>query len=225
MTQTIARIKKTGKHFEIVVDMEKALAFKKGQGSVSEFLEIDRVFKNSKNGEVPSEKEIKEAFNTTDINEVAEEIVKHGEILVNQEYRDEEKEKKIKQVVDYILKNAVDPRTGSPHTPERIKSALEQAHIIIKNVSVEEQIGGIIAGISSILPLKVEVKKIKIVVPAIHTGKAYGILATYKEKENWNSDGSLEVYVKIPAGIVMSFYDKLNAVTHGSALTEEIKED
>jgi ribosome maturation protein SDO1 len=225
MTQTIARIKKTGKHFEIVVDMEKALAFKKGQGSVSDFLEIDRIFKNSKSGEASSDKDINEAFHTAEVNEIAEEIVKHGEILVNQDYRDEEKEKKIKQVVDYIVKNAVDPKTGSPHTPERIKSALEQAHIIIKNVSIEEQIGSIVAGISSVIPLKVEMKKIKIVVPAIHTGKAYGILTAYKEKENWNSDGSLEVHVRIPAGIVMNFYDKLNSVTHGSAITEEIHED
>ncbi len=29
MTQTLARIKKAGKNFEIMVDMEKALAFKK----------------------------------------------------------------------------------------------------------------------------------------------------------------------------------------------------
>ena len=31
MTQTTARIKKTGKHFEILVNMENALKFKKGE--------------------------------------------------------------------------------------------------------------------------------------------------------------------------------------------------
>ena len=36
-------------------------------------------------------------------------------------------------------------------------------------------------------------------------------------------DGSLEVVVNIPAGITLDFYDKLNSVTHGSALTEELK--
>jgi ribosome maturation protein Sdo1 len=31
--------------------------------------------------------------------------------------------------------------------------------------------------------------------------------------------------LKIPSGIIIDFYDKLNSITHGSALTEEIKED
>ena len=37
------------------------------------------------------------------------------------------------------------------------------------------------------------------------------------------NDGSLEVIISIPAGMVMDFYDKLNGVTHGAALTEDIK--
>jgi ribosome maturation protein Sdo1 len=38
-------------------------------------------------------------------------------------------------------------------------------------------------------------------------------------------NGDLQVIVSVPAGIVIDFYDKLNAVTHGSALTAEVKED
>jgi ribosome maturation protein Sdo1 len=38
------------------------------------------------------------------------------------------------------------------------------------------------------------------------------------------NDGSLEVIVEVPSGMIMDFYDKLNGVTHGSAITEEIKE-
>ena len=46
----------------------------------------------------------------------------------------------------------------------------------------------------------------------------------YKEKEDWLSDGSLEVILNIPVGITMDFYDRLNKITHGSALTSEVKE-
>ena len=45
----------------------------------------------------------------------------------------------------------------------------------------------------------------------------------YKKEEKWLDNGDLEVIVNVPAGLVMDFYDKLNSVTHGSALTEEIK--
>ena len=224
MTQTTARIKKAGKHFEILVDMEKALAFKKGQGSVSDFMEIDTIFSDRKKGERASEKDLKEAFKTEDIYEIAGKIVKEGEILITQEYRSSEQEQKFKQVVDFLTRNTIDPKTGNPHTAERIKIALNEAHINIKNVPIENQIKDIIAEISKIIPIRLEMKKIKITIPAIHTGQAYGVINQYKESENWLNNGDLEVIVNIPSGILMSFYDKLNAITRGSALTKEIKE-
>ncbi len=223
MTQTIARIKQAGKHFEIMVDMEKALAFKKGEGS-GDFLEIDKIFSDSKKGEVSSSSDLKEAFGTEDVTEITEKIVKNGEVLVSQEQRSEEHEKNIKQVVDFLATNSINSQTGNPHTPERIKSAIEEAHINIKNAPVENQIQEIIEQISKVIPIRLETKKVKIIIPAIYTGKAYGAINQYKEKENWLNDGSLEIIAKVPAGIIMDFYDKLNSVTHGSAVTEEVKE-
>jgi len=224
MTQTTARIKQHGKHFEIIVDLDKALKFKRGQSSGVDFLEIDRIFSDAKKGLKAPEKDLNEAFGTEDVNSIASKIAKDGEILLTQDFRDEEHDKKIKQVVDFLAKNAVDPKTGIPHTPERIKNALEQAHINIKNTSVESQIHEILEKISSILPVKLETKKIKVIVPAIHTGKVYGILSPYKEREDWLNNGDMEAIVNVPAGLLMDFFDKINSATHGSVMTEEIKE-
>jgi ribosome maturation protein SDO1 len=223
MTQTTARIKAKGKPFEIVVDLEEALAFKKG---TSDWLEIggDRIFTDVKKGNVASGKDLEECFGTTDVSEIGKKIVKNGEILTTQDFRDAEQEKRVKQVVDFLSRNAINPQTGNPHTPQRIESALNEAHVNIKNGPIENQIKDIIEQISKILPIKTETKKIKITVPAIHTGKVYGIVAQYKEEENWLNDGSLEVVISIPSGMVMDFYDKLNSATHGAALTEELKQ-
>lgn len=223
MVNTTARIKKAGKHFEILVDLDEALKFKKGE--ISEIdVEGDRIFSDIKQGKVPSTKDLEDAFGTTDVNEIAQRIIREGEVLTTQEHRDAEQEKKFKQVVDFLVNNAVDPQTGNPHTAERIKSALEQAHVNIKNVPVENQIKEIIESLSKILPIKIETKKVKITVPAIQTGKVYGLVNQYKEQENWLNDGSLEVVVSVPAGMIMDFYDKLNSMTHGSAVTEEVRE-
>ena len=222
MVQTLARIKQIGKNFEIKVDLENALKFKKGEISFIE-AEGDRIFTDSKKGFVASNSDLKEAFGTTDTNDIIEKIIKNGEILLTKEYRDKEKEKKFKQIVDFLANNTIDPQTGNPHSTERIKSALEQAHINIKDTAIENQIKDIVEKISKILPIKIETKKIKITIPAMYTGKVYGIINQYKEQENWLDDGSLEIVVNIPAGMIMSFYDKLNSVTRGSALTEEIK--
>lgn len=223
MTQTVARVRKIGKEFEIIVDMKKALDFKKGISN-NNFLEIDRIFLDSKKGFAASKEDLLKAFGTENVNEISKKIVKGGEVLVTQEYRSEQQDKKINEIVDFLSKNALDPRTGNPHTPNRIKTALEEAKVNVKNVPIEEQINEIIEQISKIIPIKLETKKIKITVPAIHTGKVYGILSQYKEKENWLNDGSLQVIVNVPSGMIMNFYEKLNSITHGSALTEEIKE-
>ena len=224
MTSTLARIKKAGKNFEILVDLEDALKFKKGELNSIDF-EGDKVFKDSKKGEVPSSQDLQDAFGTTDLNEVAQQIVKHGEVLTTQEHRNAEQEKKFKQIVDFLTTNSINPQTQNPHTSERIKNALEQAHINIKNIPVENQIKDIILEISKIIPIKLETKKVKIIVPAIHTGKVYGLVAQYKESEKWLDNGDLEILVKVPSGLIIDFYDKLNSATHGSALTEEIKEE
>jgi ribosome maturation protein SDO1 len=223
MTQTTARIKKAGKHFEILVDLEKALKFKKGEDA-NDFLEADTIFSDLKKGDKAPSSDLSSAFGTDDVQEIAKKIVKEGEVLETQEHRDAEQEKKFKQVIDFISKNAVDPHTGNPHTPDRIKSALEQAHVNVKNVPLEKQINEIIGKIQEIIPIKIETKKIRVTIPAIHTGKAYGLINEYKDKENWLGNGDLEVILNIPAGMVMDFYDKLNSITHGSALTEEIRE-
>ncbi len=223
MTNTTARIKKAGKHFEILVDLDNALKFKKGEIDFIES-ETGKIFSDMKKGLAASQDDLKEAFGTTDINEVTKKIVKEGEVLVTQEHRDEEREKKFKQVTDFLAKNAIDPQTNHPISAERIKSALEQAHVNIKNKPIESQINEIVEELSKIIPIKIEKKKVKVTIPAANTGRAYGEIAQYKEKEEWLSNGDLEVIVNVPSGMIMDFYDKLNSVTHGSAITEEMKE-
>lgn len=220
---TIARIKKGSTHFEIIVNMDDALKVKKGE---SDYLIIEgyAIFTDVKKGNRASSAELETSFGTSDVDAIGKEIVKHGEVLVDQAHRSEEQEQKIKQIVNFLATNAIDPQSGQAITPERIRGALKEAHVVMKNVPIENQIQDILASIQSIMPIKLETRKIKVTVPAIQTGKAYGVLSTYKERENWLSDGSLEVVVNVPAGILMDFYDKLNSVTHGSALTEEMQD-
>jgi len=224
MTQTLARIKQAGKNFEILVNLENALKFKRGEIDTIE-AEGDKIFSDSKKGMVASSSDLKQAFGTFDINTIVEKIVKSGEVQTTQEHRSAEQEKKLKQIIDFLVMNTVDPKTGNPHTSQRIETALKEAHINIKNIPVEAQVNEILNSIRSILPIKVKSKRVKINIPAMHTGKAYGVVSQYKEDEKWLDDGSLQIIVNVPSGMIMDFYDKLNGVTHGSALTEEIKEE
>jgi ribosome maturation protein SDO1 len=223
MTRTTARIKQKGEPFEIFVELEDAINFKRGTSTWIES-EDGRIYTDIKKGNVASGRDLEKAFGTQDVDEIVKKIVKDGEVLTTQDYRDEEREKKVKQVVDFLSKNTINPQTGNPHTPQRIESALNEAHVNIKNTSVESQITEIMEQLSKVLPIKTEVKKVKITIPAMYTGKVYNTIVQYKQEENWMNDGSLEVVVAVPAGMIMDFYDKLNSATHGAAVTEEIKE-
>ncbi len=225
MTDVIARIKIKGKNYETIVDIDKALRFKKEGGNIEEVLSVDRIFYDSKKGLHVSSGDLKEAFGTEDYKEAAEKIIKRGEIQIPQEHRDKERENKKRQIVDFLVKQSVDPRTNAPHTSETISSSLNEAGISIDNKSIEQQIPKIIEKIKEVLPIKIQNKKLKLKIPSEHTGRAYGIVNEYKESENWLGNGDLEVVVNIPIGLQEDFYDKLNSVTHGSVLSEEIKND
>ena len=64
MTQTTARIKQAGKPFEIIVDLDRALSYKKGTISIVDFLQIDKIFSDSKKGQVAPSKDVIAAFGT-----------------------------------------------------------------------------------------------------------------------------------------------------------------
>jgi len=222
MAQTTARIKKGGKNFEILVDLDEALKFKKSGGDINQAVLTEAVFHNLKSGEHASSGDLKKLFGTDVFEEVAEKIIKNGEVVLPSDYLKKGQEDKYKQVVDFLSKNAASPQ-GTPYTPDRIMRALEEAHVNVKNRPIDSQMSEIIEQLSKVLPIKIEMKKIKVTIPAQHTGKAYGIINEYKESEDWLENGDLEAVLNLPAGLIMDFYDKLNNVTHGSALSEEIK--
>lgn len=221
--QTTARIKKEGKNFEVLVDLDEALKVRKDEGSINQAVLTEAVFHNLKSGENASESDLMKFFGSTDVSVVAEKIIKNGEVVLPTEYVHKEQEQKYKQVVDFLVRNAVSPE-GRPYTPDRIMKALQEANINVKNKPIETQINDIMASLKKILPLKIEIKKLKLTIPAAHTGKAYGIINEYKESEEWLGNGDLEVIINMPVAMEMDFYDKLNAVTHGSGMSEEIKE-
>jgi ribosome maturation protein SDO1 len=225
MAQVIARIRVGSKHFEILVEAEEALKFKKtGEGDVGSMLDADIIFTDSKKGLKASSSDLEEAFGTSDVNEVASQIIKRGEVQIPQDVREAQRGERFKQVVDFLVKNAINAQTNGPFTPERIERGLDEIGANIQNKPIESQIKGIVSELGKVLPIKIETKSLKITIPAQYTGQAYGVVNVYKESEEWKDNGELEVMVSVPVGMQMEFYDKLNAATHGSAVSEEVEE-
>lgn len=225
MTDITARLNVGKSHFETMVDLNAAMKLRKGQKvDISEIIRDTTIWTDLKKGMRAGKNEIENAFGTIDFPTIVERITKKGEIEVTQEFRDEVIEQKRKQIIDFLIKNAVDVRTNRPFTPDMIENSLKQAGAKIDKQPIERQIKSIIECLTKIIPIKIESKRIRVVIPASHTGKAYGIVQEHKESENWLGNGDLEVILNIPVGIQTEFYDKLNSITHGSAITQEMKE-
>lgn len=231
MTQVPAKIKINGKTFEIVVDCDKAMAFKKNHANqnlaqLRDVVSFDGVFFDFKKGDRVPEADLMSAFKTIDTYAIAQKIINEGEVHVTQEYREKQREMKEKQIIEFITRNCADPRTKAPFTPDRISSSMKQLGVKIdENRQTDEQASLIIKQLEKLIPIKMSTKRIKIVIPATHVGRAYGLFKDVKkESEDWLPDGSMSVIVDIPAGMQLEFYDKLNGLTQGDNITEEIQE-
>lgn len=222
MATVEARIKVKGKQFEISVDLDEALKVKAGNGNVSSALNMPNIYTDLKKGFAASKSELNAAFDTEDIYKIAEMIMVKGEIQKNQEFRDAEREKKIKQVIDLVLRNAVDQH-GRPFTEDRIRKAINEVHFNFDNRPAEAQMPELVAKLATVIPIKVETKRIKLTIPARFSAQVYGLLKDYKESEEWLGNGDLQVIMNIPSGLQIDFYDKLNAITRGAVVSQEMK--
>lgn len=222
----IARIRKEGNIFEILVDCDKALEYKAGKNiSLSDVIATNQVFKDVKKGEKASENLLKQIFKTDDAMQIANIIIKEGEIQLTAAHREKIREEKKRRIISIIHMNAVDSKTGLPHPPQRIESAMEEAKIHIdEHKSAEEQVDDVLKKIRVIIPIKFETREIAVKVPAKYAGQSYSTLKRYKLlRDEWQNDGSLVAVVEIPAGIQDEFFNQINKITHGDVETKILK--
>ena len=223
----IARLRKAGEVFEVLVDPYLARDLKEGKEvDFEQLLAVEEVFKDARKGERASTEELQKAFGTTDIQKIVRVIIEEGEVQITAEQRKEMLEQKRRQIIEFIRRNAVDPRTGAPHPPTRIERALEEARVHIDIFkSVEAQVKDIVKALKPILPLRFEEIEIAIKIPPEYTGKAIGALYAFGNitKEEWQRDGSWICVMRIPAGMHGDLMDLLGKVAKGEALTKILR--
>ena len=218
-----AKLRVKSKHYEISVDFDEAMKVRTGTGDVIRALNSSGIFYDVKKGDVASKADLMEAFGTAETNAIAKVIMQKGEINKPQEFRDAERENKIKQVMTLLIRNAVDQH-GRPYTEDRLKRAIQEVHFNFDNRPADRQMPELLEKLKLVIPIRVETKRVKIIIPARFSGQVYGLLKDYKESEEWLSNGDLQAVMNIPAGMQIDFYEKLNNITHGAVVSEELKE-
>ena len=225
---TIARFKRGSKRFEVLVDPDKALEYKLGRRKDFEgILVYDEVYSDSNKGLRAAKSDLMEVFGTTDVNIIAEKIVREGDLQIKAEQRRKLIEEKKRQIIDYISKYCVDARTNLPIPPMRLENALEESSLKIDPFrSVDEQIKEIISKLSEVIPIKQQITILNIRIPPTYVGKAYGYIKNASNiiQEDWLNDGSLSAVVSIPSGLKVEFIERLGRITGGTAYIEVSEE-
>jgi len=215
----IASYEEKGSRFEIIVDPNKSWEYKNGKDiDLADILAGYIIFEDATRGKKANEEDLKSVFGTDDVFKIADIILKKGKLQLTTERRRKMVEEKKKQIIDYLVKNGIDPTKNLPHPPARIIRAMEEARVHIDPWrSVEKQAEEIASKIAAIIPIRLEVLRLAIRIPSKFAAKAYGLIEKHAriEKDEWQTDGSWIAVIQIPAGLQQKMVDELNKFTKG----------
>ncbi|MEO9276204.1 MAG: ribosome assembly factor SBDS [Nitrososphaera sp.] len=224
---TTVRFSVEGEKFEILVKPDPALEYKLGKRKeISGVLVSDEIYSDSNKGTRASTEKLMKAFKTTDAISIASMILQKGDLNLTTDQRRKMVAEKRKQIVDFISKGYVDPRSHLPHPPLRIEQAMDDARVSVDPFrNTDEQIKEIIEQLRPIIPLKSENMLLDILVPAQYAAQSYSVLKSFGtlKKEEWQANGSLKVILDIPAAARANVIDRLGSVTKGTAMVEVAK--
>ncbi len=221
---TVVRFSHGGEKFEILVRPDPALDYKLGRKKdVSAVLVSDDIYTDSGRGTKPSAEKLLKAFGTGDAAAVAKAILEKGDLNLTTDQRRRMVEEKRRQIVEYIAKTFVDPRSHLPHPPLRIEQAMKDGRVSVDpQKSAAEQAKDIVEKLRGIIPLKSENLDLEIIVPAQYASHSYSVLksAGTIKGEEWQANGSLKAILEIPAAARPGVIDRLGSITRGTATVE-----
>ena len=224
---TLVRYSFEGEKFEIMVKPDLALDYKLGKKKdISAVLVSDEIYTDSGKGTRPSTEKLFRAFKTEDPTAIAEIIMQKGDLNLTTDQRRKMMEDKKKQIVTYIAKTYVDPKTHLPHPPLRIEQAMKDARVSVDpQKNVDEQVKDIVEQLRSIIALKTESLQLEIIIPAQFASQSYAVLKSVGslKSEEWQNNGSLKAILEIPAAARPNVIDRLGSITKGSASVEVVK--
>jgi ribosome maturation protein SDO1 len=223
----IARLEIGGNRFEVLVDPLAVQQIKDGKSvDLRDKLALEQVFKDAKKGDKVSEEFLEKTFRTHDLLAVAKEIIQRGEVQVTTEQRHQLQAAKQRQIVQTIARNAMNPQPGAPHPPARIEAAMAEAKFHVDPFRpVDAQVQDLLVKLRPLLPIRLDVVRVRIRLPAQHYPHVIGELKGLGRllEEQWGSDGAWSGLLEIPAGVQTELYEKLNARTRGAAETALVK--
>lgn len=197
----VARWEYGGKRYEVLLDPDMVEAFREDPTSVNldDFMAVEDVFHDARQGERPAVEDLVSTFGSEDVAEATRTILERGSIQLTTAQRKARVEAMRQRILHHIHTEAVDPRTKSPHPRARLELALEESRFSVDPFKrLEAQVKDAINVLKPLLPLSFERIKLAFKVNGSAYGRAHQMLRPDLKREEWLSDGSWVAVVEVP---------------------------
>jgi len=216
---------KHGRHFEVDVNPDNAIAYREGAViDLNNVLKTMNVYADVKKGLLASETDLQTVFGTNDIKKIAEQILKHGDIQLSQEYRQKQREAMYNKIINDVHRLAIDARTENPLPVQRIQNGLEEIKFKIKdNISYDKLFKEAFNGLKTVMPLKITNMHYELYFDLKYSDailRYLNNLGNVLKKDVVQE--KMHVIMEIPAGLKEEFFTNINDITHGTARIEKL---
>ncbi len=207
--------------FEVLCKSGTIKKYREGKiGSIDNVILTDDIYTNSSKGDKAKNSDLVAAFGTDKVMDCIKVILDKGEFALTVAEKKEMVDQKRKEVINYIHKYFVDPKTNYPHPVTRIENTFQELKIVIDPfIPAERQFLDIHKKLLGKLTLKKVTMDATITIPSKFLGKCKGLI---QEKgtvssEKFGADGSADLSVTLAPGDFETLVVLLDKVTGGSA--------
>jgi ribosome maturation protein SDO1 len=204
--------------FELMTKKGTVLQYQEGKLGLSSVLFADEIFTDQARGLRANEADLIKYFNTTNVEECAKVILEKGELQLTAAERREKVQKKRAEMVNYVHKYYMDPRTKTPHPVVRIEAAFDQLKLNIDpDQAAERQVQEkVLKRLPEVLPIKKCEMSGTLTISNKVVGPAMGLVRKYCQVtgETYTS-GNCVMQVSFVPGDYDVFMNDLKAATKG----------
>ncbi|KAI9634182.1 35S primary transcript processing-related protein [Dioszegia hungarica] len=220
---SVVRLKKGGKRFENKVSEFRS----KVETDLSEILQIEQVFANVSKGQVAKKEDWEKAFNTTDLNKAIEEILRKGELQVNNLERTHNLHALSREIATLVSEMTVDPSVTPPrkHTVGMIEKAMSEVGYSVKSdKAAKAQALELIKKLAEgdILPIRRMRMRIRVTMPAKDAKRIGEKIKAEGEVEEEDAGEEWEVIMQVEPGAFKTLSDLISNETKGKGRVESL---
>lgn len=211
------------KGYEIATNRGTIQKWRDGSLDWSNVLLSDEVYTNVAKALRATDVEMKGTFGTSDVSEIAKIIATEGELQLTTAELREKTEQRRREMLNYIHKYYVDPKSKKPHPITRLENAFEAMKIRVDpHTPAERQVQDkVIKRLPEFLPVKKCVIEGILTVPTSFLGQAMGVVTSFAQIQSESYTASeCRMSIQVLPGSYDALMSKLSSATKGNATFE-----